>query len=155
EPALLRRSERATFAWSQVTELDRTVLHARESLHLATHLFDPTPHDSIAALSQRDIQEAMSVAPGLGRGPYRDDRATINKHALPGARCQRLVFQSFDEPDVAARHLPARMRQPMHRIAVGGEQQQSGGTRVEPAHIGETARVGHQVEHGSATLLVR
>ena len=47
-----------------------------------------------------------------------------------------------------------RVGQPMHRFAVGGEQQQPGRHDVEPAHVGEPAGVLDEVEHRAPARFV-
>ena len=51
----------------QITQADRSVFDSRQSLHRATHLFHPSPHNPVPPLRQSHVEHTATVSSRPGR----------------------------------------------------------------------------------------
>ena len=60
----------------------------------------------------------------------------------------------MDQRSVSARNPVTWMRETMHRLAIGRQQEETGGHDVEAAHISQRSGIGDEIHHRAPTFLV-
>ena len=140
----------------QVAQADRAVGEPGQAVHLEPHRLAPAPHDPVSALAQASRPGCSGPRRRDAPGPRSGTTGRPSITMRPRTACGDLRGRTaVHQRGVAAGNVVARMGEPVHRFAVGGQQQQPGGHHVEPADVGE-ARVGSGMKskHGAAAFFV-
>ena len=92
--------------------------------------------------------------PGPDARFARHHRTAIDDDALPHRLRDLGRGPAMDQRGISPGNVVAGMGEAVHRLAVGGEEQQTGGHDVEAADVVETGVIAEEIEDGAATLLV-
>src|SRR3989441_548644 len=162
----LPRREAAVFPLGEPSQSHGAVGDAVQPLHLQAERFGDAPHDALASLGERQLHlDAPAPSPPSPPPPppppsyphpaARPRPALERAHRPPvyhDAALQRRLHLGGRAPvnaqPVRARHLEARVRQPVGGRPVGRQQQQPRRHHVQASNVREPRNVGEEVVDG-------
>src|SRR5918994_646626 len=146
--------ERPVTSRRKIPQPDRPIGEARQPIDLESHRLTPAANDSVAAFFQSEIENASSLLAGTHSHLVCHQRTSIEDGLLPDRRCDLSGWPAVYQRRVSARNSVTWMGETVHRLTIGGKQQETGGHDVQAANIRQSGRVGDEVHDRAPTFLV-
>src|ERR1700674_5712370 len=132
------------------------VAHAHKAAHGKSEVLEHAPHLAVTSFPKHRPIPLVAAFTTLFAQPFELRRSIIQRDARDQLFALFMGQLTHNAHGVLALHLKARVPHAVSQVATGGEDQQSTGIEVEPAHGNPFAPLysGQFVEHRGAVLRI-